>query len=720
MKNAPPNGTACIQGALSGKDPRAENEVLPDPFPGEFRVTRLLGEGAFGKVWLADDLNLGRQVALKALRCSGSDEAGQRALLALRRDAHLLVQVQHPNVVQVYAWRSDGDEHYMVMQYVPGGSLADRLKGNGPLPWPRAARYIADVGEGLLEVHTCGIIHRDIKPANVLWDPKNDRALLTDFGVSGHLACARTVAGTPLYMAPEAFEGRVRSASDVYSLSVTLFNLLTCDLPFPGDTVDEVLGLINAGLPTADSRLRGLPAELECVLRSGLARLPEQRIPLQDLVQHLRKLPAKGSAVAAPIHWGGDVPSHAVIGTVPSQADGTPPIRSPLQGKRRIVRLRHVMMAVVAASLAVAVAAIFRPAGGAGFQLSVPKAVTVAAGEQISIAIQLHRAGFLGAVEPLFEKLPVGLKVEAATILPGQAEGLARIIADLDAPAGTTEINLRAVAPSAERSVPIMLTVHEAQPPWVPEQCQPALGAKRVRFGRITFWDRVICRRQGLQLPLVLIPKKRAYDPSPFYIMENKVSRAVFEQFARARPEGVARSQWRANWARRGADADGELPVLHVTCDDAWQFAAWMRGRLPTVAQWDKAAGRYDGGGSGPFVEPWNPEDVQQIAVGRAADGPLRVGTATGDVSRPFGLHDMAGNGLEWTSTPKQSDAPLPPPRQGPMVAMVLRGRSFADPEPLRFKDLDLSDPLRAAALPYYSSNSAVGFRIVLDQLPFE
>ena len=194
----------------------------------------------------------------------------------------------------------------------------------------------------------------------------------------------------------------------------------------------------------------------------------------------------------------------------------------------------------------------------------------------------------------------------------------------------------------------------------------------------------------------------------------------MFEQFARAQPEAVAHSQWRAGWGHGRADVDGELPVLHVTCDKAWQFAAWLGGRLPTVAQGDKAAGRFDGGGSGPFVEPWNPEDRQQIAVGRAAEGPLRVGTVPGDVSRPFGLRDMAGNGLEWTSTPKQSDAPLPPPRQELLVAMVWRARSFADSEPPRFKDLDLSDPLKAAALPYYSSTSAVGFRVVFDQLPFD
>ena len=119
-----------------------------------------------------------------------------------------MTQVEHPNVVRVYAWVTVHDHHYLVMQYVSGGSLADLLKSEGPLDWQRAARYVADVGEGLLEVHARGIVHRDVKPANILWDPRKDEALLTDFGVAAHLADPAAVAGSIPYMAPEAFDGR--------------------------------------------------------------------------------------------------------------------------------------------------------------------------------------------------------------------------------------------------------------------------------------------------------------------------------------------------------------------------------------------------------------------------------------------------------------------------------------------------------------------------------
>ena len=186
-----------------------------------------------------------------------------------------MTQVEHPNVVRVYAWVTVHEHHYLVMQYVSGGSLADLLKSEGPLDWQRAARYVADVGEGLLEVHARGIVHRDVKPANILWDPRKDEAMLTDFGVAARLADPATVAGSIPYMAPEAFDGRVSPSLDVYSLAATFFHLVTGSAPFPSPRIADLKEEIGRGLPDPDPRCAGLPEPLERIIRAGLTADPD-------------------------------------------------------------------------------------------------------------------------------------------------------------------------------------------------------------------------------------------------------------------------------------------------------------------------------------------------------------------------------------------------------------------------------------------------------------
>ena len=282
----PGTGHVDPYGTNPGGTPAAPGPSLPNPFPGEFRVVEVLGEGSFGTVRLAEDMDLGRPVALKTLRSPGSPSAP--ALAALQHEARLLAGLRHPHIVQVYAWRQAGGEHYLVEQYVPGGSLGARLRREGPFPWQEAARYVADVGEGLVEVHARGIVHRDVKPDNVLWDRDWDEALLTDFGISARLAGTGGVAGTPLYMAPEAFEGRLLPAMDVVSLAATLFHLVTGTPPFAAASLPDLCAQIAAGLPDPDPRCRGLPEPLEQVVRAGLAVDPEGRPGLKDFLTRLR------------------------------------------------------------------------------------------------------------------------------------------------------------------------------------------------------------------------------------------------------------------------------------------------------------------------------------------------------------------------------------------------------------------------------------------------
>jgi serine/threonine protein kinase len=274
--------------------PREATDKLPDPFPGEFRVLRFLAKGAFGAVWQAEDLNLARPVALKTILHSGSSRLPHDKFALLREEARLLASVEHRNVVQVFAWReapgrdADGPLCYLVLKYVPGGSLADRVREEGPLSWELAARYIADVADGLGEVHARGLVHRDVKPANILWDSKDDEAVLTDFGIAVRLSEPGSTGGTPFYMPPEAFGGHVSPAQDVYGLAATLFWLTTGSVPFPGADAAQVEALARRGLPDTDPRCRDLPAELEQLIRAGLAADPGRRPTLARFAAELR------------------------------------------------------------------------------------------------------------------------------------------------------------------------------------------------------------------------------------------------------------------------------------------------------------------------------------------------------------------------------------------------------------------------------------------------
>jgi serine/threonine protein kinase len=315
-----------VSGAADGPVATVD-EPLPDPFPGEFRVYRRLGSGSFGTVWLAEDLHLRRWVALKTILVSSQAAPGpqpvEQALQRLHRlkeEAQLAASVRHRNVVEVYAWREaaappSGDPadpvHYLVLQYVPGGSLAERVWREGPLPWQLAARYIADIAEGLLEVHNRGIVHRDVKPANILWNAEADEAILTDFGISARLSDPTTVGGTVFYMPPEAFEGRVSPAQDVYGLAASLFWLVTGSVPFPARTPERLLAQVQRGLPTPDARFAELPRSLEQLIRAGLTADPGRRPSLSEFVVSLRGalnqlladslLLAPGSSPRAPV-----------------------------------------------------------------------------------------------------------------------------------------------------------------------------------------------------------------------------------------------------------------------------------------------------------------------------------------------------------------------------------------------------------------------------------
>jgi serine/threonine protein kinase len=202
---------------------------------GRYQLTSLLGVGGMASVYLADDRVLQRQVAVKVLSPVYAQDPS--FVERFRREARTAARLSHPNIVAVFDSGSDAEQHYLVMEYVPGQSLAELLARQGRLAPQRAAELAVEVCAALAAAHAQGLVHRDIKPGNVLVGP-NGRVKVTDFGIAKAAVAATVtgsgmVLGTAAYLSPEQAQGGpVDARSDLYGLGCVLYELLTGTPPF--------------------------------------------------------------------------------------------------------------------------------------------------------------------------------------------------------------------------------------------------------------------------------------------------------------------------------------------------------------------------------------------------------------------------------------------------------------------------------------------------------
>ena len=267
---------------------------------GRYRLDELLGRGGMSEVWLAEDLELGRRVAIKLL-APNADTA------RFEREARAVASLAHPNVTQLYDYGNADGRPYIVLEYMPGGTLEERLRDGKPLPDDGVFAIAAAIAAGLAHAHARGVVHRDLKPANVLFDEEG-RAKLADFGIArmaagdGTLTEAGTVLGTAAYISPEQAEGAPASeASDVYSFGVILYRMLTGRLPFESsDPMQLVLQHRDDTPPPIASLRPDAPPVLESTANAALAKNPRDRP--RDSAALLAELgvPAGASLTTAP------------------------------------------------------------------------------------------------------------------------------------------------------------------------------------------------------------------------------------------------------------------------------------------------------------------------------------------------------------------------------------------------------------------------------------
>jgi tRNA A-37 threonylcarbamoyl transferase component Bud32 len=323
----------------------ARGPVIGDVIAGRYEVEEVVGTGGMSCVYKAHDRLLERNVALKVLHPHFSDD--EEYVERFRREARAVAQLSHPNIVTVID-RGDADGHqFIVFEFIDGENLKELVQRTGPLPVRRAVELAAAIADGLAFAHESGLVHRDVKPQNVLLNGDGE-AKVTDFGIARSLEVEHgmtqtgTVMGTSNYLSPEQASGKaVTAATDVYSLGVVLYELLTAEVPFPGENfVAVAMQHLNNAPPSLLERRPDAPVLLAAAIDRALEKDPERRFAsMGKLAAELRRCLDEPDSFDA---------EQTVIAPSPVRANA--PQRAHPPGRTRRRPLLYALLAVVAAA----------------------------------------------------------------------------------------------------------------------------------------------------------------------------------------------------------------------------------------------------------------------------------------------------------------------------------------------------------------------------------
>ena len=306
-------------------------------------LLELIGQGGMGRVYLARDTRLNRRVALKIL--APERISNPRAVARFHREARVGAQLQHENLVRIYDFGESNGRFFLVMEYIEGKTIGNLISGQGPVPYPTAARLVRQVAQGLAHADRKGLIHRDVNPYNILVTHDGvaklaDLGLAIDLSEGDRVTREGATVGTFDYVAPEqarhSHSADIRS--DIYSLGCTLYHMLTGHVPFPSPSLPEKLFAHHAMEPTPlEQIVPGLPTGMAEVVRKMMRKQPDERYSSPALVvQALETYIDEGAGgerietVKLPIESPGPVSS----GSAPSMASGSAPVSPPPDGDR--------------------------------------------------------------------------------------------------------------------------------------------------------------------------------------------------------------------------------------------------------------------------------------------------------------------------------------------------------------------------------------------------
>jgi len=555
---------------------------------GRYQILERLGEGGMATVYKAYDTRLEREVAIKVIRREAFPPDEMEMLLKrFERESKSLGRLSHPNIVGVIDYGDYEGLPYLVMVYLSGGTLKDRL--GSPMPWREAIQLILPIAHALEYVHDHHIINRDVKPSNILMTDKG-QPMLTDFGLvklfgeqekdATSLTSSGTGLGTPDYMAPEQWTGEPTAQSDLYSLGVVLYEMITAHRPYTADTPAGVLlKQATESLPLPKQYIPDLPKDVESVLLRVLAKDPADRYAnMHVFIEELQNLLAGREVVAS------------TFKTSRLREQMTGKLRRNQDAAHQPAPQKKIFSTLIIAAIGVFV--LLLALGGGYWLLTTP--------------------GILSPVMTPTQQLA----------LPSPTE-----IPPTQTPQPT-------ITPTEEASLPTETPV--------PDEIRDAKNVpmRLVPAGEFTMGS----DDTG---DVGSRPAQKLYVDA-FYIDKFEVTNEMYDACVYAvecrRPQqggSATRNTYFAN------PVYAKFPVLYVDWKMANAYCEWRGARLPTEAEWEKAAR-----GTDARLYPWgNDEPDCSLAnhVGCVADTTPVDQHEKGQ--SPYGVYGMSGNVWEWTST---------------------------------------------------------------------
>jgi len=620
---------------------------------GEYFVFEQIGLGSMAQVYKALQPSMDRLVAIKIIGSSFSDDP--HFVARFRREAQIVAALEHPHILPVIDFGEQEDTLYLVMRYVNGGTLHDLIQ-KGPVPPQMALRYLTEIGEALDYAHGTGIVHRDIKPKNVLLDTQGN-PFIADFGLAKLIAGGgltgsggHGMIGTPHYMSPEQARGQpVDGRSDLYSLGIVLYEMLTGHVPYDADsTVGIIMKQIGEEIPRVSHTNPDLPAALDIVLARALAKAPADRFPkARDL--------AEGVAQAL----GASVLTVPALQLSPPKLKGTAGISGIFRDLRQALSNKGWLTSGVSRTLTWS-----KPILNRVRTLPPERQQSLMILASVAAVAMIAFSFFSRAVQnplPLLT-LTSTAPTTAASPQPTPVAGTARPTTNPSLATATQAL------PTPDKPGATIVWEKDLMPMVYVPAGNFLLGAAES--------DMMAREDEKPQLVVYL---------DAFWIDQTEVTVAQFQDFVNdteyqtdaeracckelyAQTGGMVlvpsvvfgrKANWKLPEGTGAPSALPRRPVVQVSWNDAEAYCRWAGRRLPTEAEWDKAARGTQG-----LIYPWGNvfnEDRtnfcdkncggnwRNVGYDDTAARTSNVGLFSKGVS-PYGAFDMSGNVWEWVN----------------------------------------------------------------------